>query len=95
MKDTAVHPRTGLTEARDMLTWWLDDPATGLVSRSLVIDRLLDLRSLSSSSSMLMNETAHLLSNIPGVNVVESEWWNTTARRLLDLVDRIEERTAA
>jgi len=78
-----------------MLTWWLDDPATGLVSRSLVIDRLLDLRSLSSSSSMLMNETAHLLSNIPGVNVVESEWWNTTARRLLDLVDRIEERTAA
>lgn len=78
-----------------MLTWWLDDPATGVVSRSLVIDRLLDLRSLVSSSSMLMTETAHLLSNVPGVNVVEADWWNATALRLLGLVDRIEQRSAA
>lgn len=91
MDDTALHPRTELCDAREMLRWWLDDPATGVVSRSLVVDRLLDLRSLVSSSSMLMTETAHLLSNVPGVNVVEAEWWNATAQRLFDLVTRIDE----
>jgi hypothetical protein len=55
-----------------------------------VIDRLLDLRSLVSSSQMLLHETAVALSNIPGVNVVDAQWWLETVESLDEVLRRIE-----
>lgn len=90
MEHTALQTKSPLADAREMVEWWVSEPATGLIRRSLVIDRLLDLRSLVSSSPMLLAETAHLLTNTPGRSVVEAEWWNVAAAKLLATIERVE-----
>jgi hypothetical protein len=54
-------------------TWAADDANEGLMSRKLVIDRLLDLRNLLSGPGLVGVDG--ILANVPGVMVVESSWW--------------------
>jgi hypothetical protein len=67
--------RSKLAEARALVDEWMTESVTGVVSRSLVIDRLLDLRALVSSNPTLLQDTNVALSNIPGVNLVDATWW--------------------
>ena len=90
MEHIALRPRSDLADAREMVEWWVDSPESGVISRSAVIDKLLDLRALSRSSQMLLWETDHVMMDVPGVNLVDADWWNSTARRLHDLISRID-----
>ena len=45
----------------------------GLVSVSVVVDGLLDLRNVVEGADRLVVDA--LLGSVPGVNVVESNWW--------------------
>lgn len=54
-------------------TWVAEDVTDGLISRKLVIDRLLDLRNLLSGPDLMGVDA--ILVDVPGVTVVESTWW--------------------
>ena len=54
-------------------TWSAEDLDEGLMPRKLVIDRLLDLRNLLSGADLIGVDA--ILTDVPGVTVVESSWW--------------------
>lgn len=89
MNELTLDKTSDMALARELVEWWVETEESGVVSRSAVIDRLLDLRSISGPSQLLRWEVDHLLANTPGINVVEAGWWNATAQRLLSLIARI------
>lgn len=70
---------------------WDEVEAGGLVPCSVVVDRLLDLRNLLVGSDRIAVDA--LLAGVPGVNVVESDWWIEQVRRLRQMLDT-DERAA-
>lgn len=77
-------------EAKLLVDEWMSESVTGVVSRSLVIDRLLDLRALVSSDQTLLREANVALSNIPGVNLVDASWWLETVDTFDELLKDVE-----
>lgn len=63
-----------LTEAQDLVAVWSQEQPETLVSRKLVIDRLLDLRNIVAGPAQ--DDIDVILSDVPGVTVVEGRWWN-------------------
>jgi hypothetical protein len=57
----------------------------GLISTRVVVDALLDIRALVDDVDLLVIDA--LLRSIPGVNVVESNWWQHQLDALHDLFD--------
>ncbi len=56
-----------------------------LVDRNRVIDHLLDFRLDAAGTPALEEKVDVLLANVPGLTVVESEWW-------VEALDEIEAR---
>lgn len=68
------------SQAADLIATWADDNDQGLVSRKLVIDRLLDLRNLASDRDLVAIDA--ILADVPGLTVVEARWWHRTVQHL-------------
>ncbi|MEZ5309456.1 MAG: hypothetical protein R2735_02455 [Microthrixaceae bacterium] len=64
--------------ARLMLTGWAAEVPEGLIRKSLVVDRLLDLRAELSDEPLLIIEIDQFLASVPGQTVVEPAWWLAT-----------------
>lgn len=58
-----------------------------LTDRQRVIDHLLDLRLVSGDHPALQGEVDQVLANVPGLTVVETQWWRTQLDRLSDTAD--------
>jgi hypothetical protein len=86
--------RIDLESAQSMIDGWVSQLSSGLMSRRIVIDQLLDLRNLLGDEPFAVASIDELLSNVPGITVVESDWWNEELLRLQRLVDRIERSRA-
>ncbi len=57
--------------------------ATGqLIDRGRVVDCLLDLRSAAADQTHLVTLVESVLADLPGKNVVETEWWIETLDRV-------------
>lgn len=83
MSTTTSLPCDHPSPAIDLIaTWVAEDVNDGLISRKLVIDRLLDLRNLLSGPDLMGVDA--ILVDVPGVTVVESSWW----REQLDWLER-------
>lgn len=74
------------TEALALLDDWAGEPPQTLVSRNLVIDRLLDLRGLVHGTAR--SDIDALLADVPGVTVVEGSWWSQLLTRLTTTIDQ-------
>ena len=58
---------------RDLIADWREQAPSGVISRSRVVDNLLDLRgSLPAHDRHLVDM---VLAEVPGVTIVESQWW--------------------
>lgn len=68
----ALHDPT--TEAMALIAAWAEEEPQTLVSRKLVIDRLLDLRNVVQDDARSAIDA--ILADVPGVTVVEGTWWN-------------------
>ena len=77
--------------ARLMLTGWAAEVPEGLIRKSLVVDRLLDLRAKLSDEPLLIIEIDQFLASVPGQTVVEPAWWLATVASLTeDLNKRVD-----
>lgn len=73
--------------ARLMLTGWAAEVPEGLIRKSLVIDRLLDLRAELGDEPLLKIEIDEQLSAVPGQTVVEPAWWLNTVAALTEVLN--------
>lgn len=73
--------------ARLMLAGWAAEVPEGLIRKSLVIDRLLDLRAELGDEPLLKIEIDQYLASTPGQTVVEPAWWLTTVAALTEVVN--------
>lgn len=72
--------------ARLMLAAWAAEVPDGLIRKSLVIDRLLDLRAELGDEPLLKIEVDQLLATTPGNTVVEAAWWLSSVSTLTEAV---------
>ncbi len=79
-----------LEAAQTLIDGWMSQLASGLMSRRVVIDQLLDLRNLLDHDRVALGAIDDLLTNVPGVTVVEADWWNEELLGLQRMIDRIE-----
>ena len=71
--------------ALDLVAHWREQAPTGVISRSRVVDQLLDLRSaLPLRDRRLVDR---VLADVPGITLVESQWWTD---RLDSLISELE-----
>jgi hypothetical protein len=89
MSITTEAPHGQTTEAIALLAGWTGEEPQTLVSRKLVIDRLLDLRNAVDAASRAHIDA--ILADVPGVTVVEGTWWIT---QLTTLESRLTEQEA-
>lgn len=75
MEAMSIAIETLIEEFRDQLDGRLTD-------RQRIIDHLLDLRLVSGEQPALRSEIDGLLGNVPGLTVVETEWWREQLDRL-------------
>ena len=68
MEAMSIAIDTLIEEFRDRLDGRLTD-------RQRIIDSLLDLRLVSGEQPALRSEIDGLLANVPGLTVVETQWW--------------------
>jgi hypothetical protein len=80
MEAMSIAIETLIEEFRDQLDGRLTD-------RQRIIDHLLDLRLVSGEQPALQSEIDGLLGNVPGVTVVETEWWRQQLDRLSDVAE--------
>jgi hypothetical protein len=80
MEAMSIAIETLIEEFRDQLDGRLTD-------RQRIIDHLLDLRLVSGEQPALQSEIDGLLGNVPGVTVVETEWWRQQLDRLSDMAE--------
>lgn len=73
--------------ARLMLTGWAAEVPEGLIRKSLVVDRLLDLRAELADEPLLKIEIDQQLSSVPGQTVVEPAWWLNTVATLTEVLN--------
>lgn len=74
--------------ARLMLAGWAAEVPEGLIRKSLVIDRLLDLRAELGDEPLLKIEIDQHLAAVPGQTVVEPAWWLTTVAGLTEVINQ-------
>ena len=68
----------------------LQDQIDGLlVDRGRIIDDLLDLRLESAERSDMMAEIDKILTDVPGLTVVEGQWWSDTLDTLLAVAKKV------
>ncbi|HTO01051.1 MAG TPA: hypothetical protein VL068_10280 [Microthrixaceae bacterium] len=72
--------------ARLMLAAWAAEVPDGLIRKSLVIDRFLDLRAELGDEPLLKIEVDQLLAKTPGNTVVEAAWWLSSVSTLTEAV---------
>lgn len=80
--------------ARTLVEQWRAEAPTGMLRRSLLIDRLLDLRLAVGDAPLLLLEIDRMLTWMPGATVVESRWWIEQLGLLDDMLVRHRPRTA-
>jgi hypothetical protein len=80
MQLTAELTAPDRTAAVAMIDLWQAERPTGLMSRSRVIDRLLDLRNVLPAPDRFRVD--FILADVPGVTVVEAEWWLAQVEQL-------------
>lgn len=68
--------------ALQMLDEWTAERHEGLIRKSLVVDRLLDLRTEFAEEPLLKIEIDQYLAAVPGNSVVEQAWWRATTTAL-------------
>jgi len=68
--------------ALQMLDEWTAERHEGLIRKSLVVDRLLDLRTELAEEPLLKIEIDQYLAAVPGNSVVEQAWWRATTAAL-------------
>jgi hypothetical protein len=68
--------------AIQMLDEWTAERHEGLIRKSLVVDRLLDLRTELAEEPLLKIEIDQYLAAVPGNSVVEQAWWRATTAAL-------------
>lgn len=73
--------------ARLMLAGWAAEVPEGLIRKSLVIDRLLDIRAELADEPLLKIEIDQYLASAPGQTVVEPAWWLTTVAALTEVLN--------
>jgi len=61
------------------------DEDSQLVSRSKVIDHLLDVRLMADTNADLVSRVDRVLSQVPGVTVVSLIWWRSTLADLHEI----------
>lgn len=68
----------------------LQDQIDGLlVDRGRIIDNLLDLRLDAGDRNDFIRKVDEFLTDVPGLTVVESQWWNETLDELLALATKV------
>jgi hypothetical protein len=75
MEAMSIAIETLIDEFREQLDGRLTD-------RQRIIDHLLDLRLVSGEHPELRTEVDGLLGNVPGLTVVETQWWRDQLDRL-------------
>jgi hypothetical protein len=75
MEAMSIAIETLIEEFQDQLDGRLTD-------RQRIIDSLLDLRLVSGEHPGLRSEVDGLLGNVPGLTVVETQWWREQLDRL-------------
>ncbi len=90
MTISTVPTSADLESAQALIDGWMNQLASGLVSRRVVIDQLLDLRNLLDRVPGALSPIDDVLANVPGITVVEGDWWNEELLRLQKLIDQIE-----
>lgn len=80
MEAMSIAIETLIEEFRDQLDGRLTD-------RQRIIDHLLDLRLVSGEHPAMRGEVDHLLANVPGLTVVETQWWREQLDRLGEVAD--------
>jgi len=73
--------------ARLMLAGWAAEVPEGLIRKSLVVDRLLDLRAELGDEPLLKIEIDQQLASVPGQSVVEPAWWLNTVAALTEVIN--------
>ncbi len=79
-----------LESAQALIDSWMAQLSSGLMSRRIVVDQLLDLRNLLNHERGALATIDDLLANVPGITVVEADWWNEELLRLQKMIDLIE-----
>ncbi len=68
----------------------LQDQIDGLlVDRGRIIDNLLDLRLDAADRADFVGKIDEVLRDVPGLTVVESQWWTETLDELLDMAAKV------
>ncbi len=68
----------------------LQDQIDGLlVDRGRIIDNLLDLRLDAADRADFVGKIDEVLRDVPGLTVVESQWWTETLDELLDIAAKV------
>ena len=73
-----------VTHTQTLIREWIDETPTGVLSRNRVIDKLLDLRNVVPEPDRGLVDAT--LTSVPGLTLVESEWWTTTLSALSDAI---------
>lgn len=60
-----------------------------VIDRSRVIDHLLDIRLELASDERLTAAVDEVLTDVPGLSMVETSWWQETLDRLAALAERL------
>jgi hypothetical protein len=77
------------TQALVLLEGWADEQPNGLMRRSEVIDRLLDLRAAADGLTLVVTAIEDRLRDVPGVTVTTAEWWREQVGELRLLVSTL------
>jgi hypothetical protein len=80
MEAMSIAIETLIEEFRDQLDGRLTD-------RQRIIDHLLDIRLVSGEQPALRAEIDSLLANVPGLTVVETQWWREQLDHLSAVAD--------
>jgi len=82
-----ARPATAAT-ALELVAGWREQAPSGVISRSRVLDNLLDLRGSLPTHDRHLVDT--VLAEVPGVTIVEAQWWLSQLdwlARTLELVE--------
>lgn len=89
MTISTVSKAGDLESAQALIDSWMAQLSSGLMSRKIVFDRLLDMRNLLNHERGALGTIDDLLANVPGLTVVEADWWNEELLRLQKMIDLI------